>query len=114
MVATLEECAVAVEQLGQLMSGHSDKARGFPDRTISCTIPDLAVTFRGRIADGSLIDIVADEDESTERAQIRLTLHSDDLIALVSGELNAGKAFASGRLKVDASFGDLLRLRSLG
>lgn len=110
-MATVDECEEAVSRLGEMLGGHSDKAKAFPDRTISCTVPDLAVTFHGRISDGELIEVT---QEPQPRAQVRLTVHSDDLVALVTGELHAGKAFASGRLKVDASFGDLLRLRSLG
>ena len=48
------------------------------------------------------------------QAQVRLTLTSDDLLALVAGELNAAAAFGSGRLGIKASFGDLMLLRSLG
>lgn len=38
---------------------------------------------------------------------------SDDLIALVDGELDLARALLGGRVKIDASFGDLLRLRRL-
>jgi putative sterol carrier protein len=110
-VASVDECAEAVEQLGKLLGANSHHAKKFPDRTISCTIPDLAVTFRGEIRDGELVDVTT---EPGENAQVRLTVHSDDLVDLVNGELGAGKAFMSGKLKVDASFGDLMRLRSLG
>ena len=38
---------------------------------------------------------------------------SDDLVALVNGSLNAGSAWASGRLKIKAGVRDMLRLRSI-
>ncbi len=47
------------------------------------------------------------------RADVRVTVTSDDLVALTQGRLNFGTALVSGRLKVDASVLNLLRLRSL-
>ena len=38
---------------------------------------------------------------------------SDDLIALTDGELDFAKAWLSGRIKVEASVRDLLKLRSM-
>ena len=38
---------------------------------------------------------------------------SDDLIALLAGELSPPTAWATGRLKVEASVLDLLKLRTL-
>ncbi|CAM5711288.1 hypothetical protein SHIRM173S_12961 [Streptomyces hirsutus] len=37
----------------------------------------------------------------------------DDLLALVDGELNFAKAWASGRVKLEAGLSDLLNLKSL-
>ena len=50
---------------------------------------------------------------TTRGAKIRLGVASDDLLALVAGELNFASAWASGRVSVKASFGDLLKLRKL-
>ena len=44
---------------------------------------------------------------------MKLTISSDDLVALVNGELDMGRAVFGGRVRIDASFGDLLRLRKL-
>ncbi|MFC6936163.1 hypothetical protein ACFQHO_41705 [Actinomadura yumaensis] len=38
---------------------------------------------------------------------------SDDLVAMARDELNPAKAWATGRLKIEASIFDLLRLRKL-
>jgi putative sterol carrier protein len=40
-------------------------------------------------------------------------LTSDDLVALTDGQLNVASAWATGRLRVDASIKDMLRLRAL-
>lgn len=37
----------------------------------------------------------------------------DDLVAMVDGELNFAKAWGSGRVRLEAGFRDLLKLRSL-
>ena len=44
---------------------------------------------------------------------MRITVGSDDLVALAADGLNPAKAWASGRLKIEASIFDLLRLRKL-
>ncbi len=44
---------------------------------------------------------------------MRLAAASDDLLALVDGELSPPMAWATGRLKVQASPLDLLKLRAL-
>ena len=40
-------------------------------------------------------------------------MSSDDLLALVNGGLKVPAAWATGRLKIDASMMDLLRLKSI-
>jgi putative sterol carrier protein len=47
------------------------------------------------------------------KADIRLTMSSDDLMALTAGELSFAPAWASGRIKLEAGLRDMLRLRSL-
>ena len=82
-----------------------------PDRTVSCTVTDLDVIFHAQLGADGLREITT---EPHPPAKVRLELTSDDLLALVDGSLPAGQAFASGRLRVRASFGDLLLLRKLG
>jgi hypothetical protein len=48
-----------------------------------------------------------------ERAQIRLVMAGDDLVALVDGELNFATAWGRGRVRLEASLLDLFRLRKL-
>ncbi|KJE20659.1 Alkyl sulfatase C-terminal [Frankia torreyi] len=81
-----------------------------PDRTIVCRIPDLGTAFSGELRDGCLRDL---GEGHRDDAQITLTVNSDDLIAVTEGRLSVLSAWTSGRLKVDASVRDLLRVRSL-
>ena len=110
-MATVEECEAAMHKLAaRLRSPDAAEARGkMLDRSITCHLPDLGVTFGGQLRDGEILDI---RQVATADGQIKLSARSDDLIALVDGQLNFAKAWASGRLKVDANVFDLLKLRS--
>ena len=114
-MATLEQCRAAVEELARRLStlDHDTRRAHARDRTVSCRLPDLDVTFHGRLHDGHLIDITTSSDRHQPPADLRLRLSSDDLIALVDRSLTVPEAWASGRLKIDASLRDLLRLRSM-
>lgn len=111
-MATVEECEAAMHKLAdRLRSPDGADARGkMIDRSISCHVRDLDVTFGGHLRGGEIVDI---HRTPTPDGRIKLTTTSDDLVALVAGELNFAKAWAAGRLKIDASMMDLLKLRSL-
>jgi hypothetical protein len=81
------------------------------ERTVSCRITDLDVMFTGRLAGGRLSDLST--DQVADPAQIKLTMSSDDLVALVDGDLAIAPAWATGRIKIDASILDMMKLRSL-
>lgn len=87
------------------------RRRHVVDRTVSCRLTDLEVTFTGTFRDGELVNLTTKQVK--ERAQVRLTTTSDDLVALTDGSLPLRAALTRGRLRVDASMVDLLRLRSL-
>lgn len=111
-MATVEECRVAIEELSSRLDGVDRDARRthIPDRTIGLTLLDLDVTFLGRLHDGELVDVVL---SPTPKPQVRLIMDSDDLIALTRGDLKFAHAWAGGRIRLDASLRDLLRLRRL-
>ncbi|MBA9006235.1 MULTISPECIES: SCP2 sterol-binding domain-containing protein [Thermomonospora] len=112
-MANEEECRAALDLIRTRL-GAVDPER-FADhvveRTIVCRVPDLGLAWRSRIHAGGLdpFEITAD----TGDGQVRVTVGSDDLVALAKDELHAGRAWATGRLKIEASFRDLLRLRRL-
>ena len=111
-MATVDECHDAVERLAERLSSVDEEERrkhAF-DRTLSCHIPDLDVTFTGSLRDGHLQDISTDE---APRAQIRLTAKSDDLVAMTDGHLSFGQAWLAGKVRVEASVMDLIKLKSL-
>lgn len=111
-MATVEECEKAFHELAaRLVSADPEhRKKAAFDRTLSCTLRDLGVTFAGRLKDGDLRDI-----RRTDRAdaQVRMSMSSGDLLRLVAGELHLGSAWATGRVKIHASVFDLLKLRSM-
>ncbi|XRQ15741.1 SCP2 sterol-binding domain-containing protein [Actinomadura welshii] len=112
-MANEEDCRAALGRVAtRLAEVDADRfAEHVVERTISCVIPDLGLAYRTRLHAGGL-DPFEPDDEPGE-AQVRLTVGSDDLIALARDELNPAKAWAAGRLKIEASLFDLLRLRKL-
>ena len=111
-MATVEECEAAMHKLAaRMQSPDAAGVRGkVLERSVSCTLRDLGVTFAGELRGGGIEDI---HQVDAPNGKIKLTTTSDDLVAMVNGELNFAKAWTSGRLKVDASMFDLLKLRSL-
>lgn len=110
-MATVEQCRLALLDIAARLAADADAAaRVNLDRSLACHIRDLNVYFHGRLAKGTIVDLTDGDDP---KAQIRLSLSSDDLVALVAGQLNFAGAWASGRVSVKASFGDLLKLRKL-
>ncbi|MFN2519180.1 MAG: alkyl sulfatase C-terminal domain-containing protein [Jatrophihabitantaceae bacterium] len=111
-MASVEECERAFHGLAAKLATADPSARqkASLDRSLSCTLRDLNVTFAGQLRDGELLDIrqVAKAD-----AQVRMSMTSDDLLKLVAGELPMSTAWATGRVKIDASVFDLLKLRSV-
>jgi alkyl sulfatase BDS1-like metallo-beta-lactamase superfamily hydrolase len=111
-MASVEECAAAFQTLADRMAAMDPEARAKNalSRTLSCRITDLDTVFGARLHDGLLTDI---RTVKTVDGQVKLAMSSDDLVAMVAGEKNFASLWASGRVKIDASVLDLLRLRSL-
>lgn len=111
-MASVEQCVTALESvLGDLAANPA--AAGL-DRSLSCRLTDLGKWIMGRLKDGKVHDLhVVPDHPAPPKADIRLAMSSDDLVALTSGDLHFGKAWASGRISFSAGVRDLLRLRTL-
>ena len=111
-MATTEQCITALETvLGDLAANPA--ADGL-DRSLSCRLTDLHQVLQGRLARGAVNGLTAVADgPSVPKADIRLSMPSDDLVALTDGKLSFAPAWASGRIRLEAGFRDLLRLRKL-
>ncbi|MEV7690395.1 sterol-binding protein [Streptomyces bungoensis] len=114
-MATIEECRAALEKLSDNMRGAEGDVRAAAalDRSVSCHVTDLDVTFVGRMTDGRVVVDSTHPGPPRVRGQIRLAMAGDDLVALVDGELNFATAWGRGRVRLEASLLDLFRLRKL-
>ena len=111
-MASVEECEAALRELAAMLATvDADKRQQHAvDRTLSCWITDLKECFTARLGAEGLTEL---RRGGQHDGQVRLKVSSDDLVALTKGELSFPIAWATGRVKVDASIGDLLRLRTL-
>ena len=114
-MASVDECERALQALSDRLPGADPATRGRAgfDRTLSCRLTDPDVAFAGRLHDGALTGIRRVEADEAGRAKIRLRMSGADLLALVAGELNLARAWAAGRVTVEASPLDLIRLRGI-
>jgi len=111
-VATMDQCMKALK--GILGDIASNPAAAGLDRSLSCRLTDLDQVVLGRLNTGAVRDLqVVDDGPEVPKADIRLTMTSDDLVALTDGKLSFGPAWATGRVKLEAGLRDLLRLRKI-
>lgn len=83
------------------------------DRSLSWRVPDLDLGFLASLDADGLSNFRSVASAETSAAQIRLTSSSDDLVALLAGTVAAPSAWATGRLRIEASVFDMIRLRTL-
>jgi predicted lipid carrier protein YhbT len=113
-MATAEECRTALESLtGRIANMDAkDREAHLVDRTLSCRVPDLGLTFVTRLGrDGA--EPVKVADNGTPQAQVRFTADSNTVIAVAGDPASFMRAWLSGKLKVQGSVFDLLHLRKL-
>jgi hypothetical protein len=111
-MATAEECRKALESLlGRIAEmDPADRAANFPERTMSCRVPDLGLLFATRVGPRG-VEPVEEAPPGSPPAQVRFTANSDDLVSIAADPASFARAWLTGKLKVEASFFDLLRLR---
>ena len=113
-MATAQECRKALESLIERLSGLDAKTRAakLADRTLSCRIPDLGITFATRLSPHGA-DPLVEAAPGSPAAQIRFIAKSDDVVAIAGDPASLAKAWLTGRLKVEGSILDLLQLRKM-
>jgi predicted lipid carrier protein YhbT len=114
MMATAGECRKALESLTARISEmkQEDLAAHLDDRTLSCTVSDLGITFVTRLGPHGA-DSVREATAADGAAQIRFTAKSDDVLSIADDPGTFARAWLTGRLKVEGNLLDLLRLRKL-
>lgn len=114
-MASEQECERALLSLADKLAAVDPEVRAkfVVTRTLACRVPDLDVVFLATLNDEGIVQLRCTEGTGVDGAQVRLAADSDDLLALLDGELSPPVAWATGRLKVQASPLDLLKLRAL-
>jgi predicted lipid carrier protein YhbT len=113
-MATAEECRAALENLTSRiaeMDAH-DRAAHLLDRTLSCRVPDLDMTFVTRISPNGA-EPVAVAQNGASPAQVRFTANSDVVVSIAADPGSFMRAWIAGKLKVQGNVFDLLHLRKL-
>ncbi|MEU4402374.1 SCP2 sterol-binding domain-containing protein [Micromonospora orduensis] len=111
-MASVDECRQALQELAARLDRNAETVRDRIDldRTLACRITDLDTAFHGRISGGRLVELTDGDDP---KAKIALSTSSDDLLALVRGDLDVTSAVTSRRVSIKANPFDLLKLRKL-
>ncbi len=111
-MATREECLAAILEVVERFNDHDagGKRERVPQRTVGCTILDLDVTYRGRLDRGFIVGVAESQEH---QADIRILCTSDDLVAMVNRDVGFAHLYSTGRVRIDATLRDLIRLRSL-
>lgn len=105
--------AVLSELLDRFEAIDGDYRRALlpPVRVVELVLSDLELAYHARLDHGAFGAL--EPGHAPKRPDVRLSGTAEDLLAVARGELGLGDAYATGRLRVDASFVDLLRLRAL-
>ena len=112
-MATREAVELAVQRLLERLDEIDPEVRRryAIERTVTCRVRDLDLVYLAAIEDdGSVSELTT---TTRGNGQVKLTTSSDDLIALIEGRLSIPTAWATGKLRIDASMLDLLKLRAL-
>jgi hypothetical protein len=104
----LRELIKRLEKTDQGVAALSD---ALPEpRVIEVYVPDLDESFWTELASGKMGKLHGGKPQRTD---IRLEAGSDDLIEVLDGRRSMFSSYVAGRMKVEASFADIMRLRKL-
>jgi predicted lipid carrier protein YhbT len=115
-VATAKQCRAALDRLVATVDDVDPtvRARHIPERSVLCIVRDLDVKFTARLDADGVHDLTqVARGTEIDAMDVKLSLDSDELIALASREEDFVTAWLRGRVHVSASVRDMLRLRSL-
>lgn len=115
-MASLVEVERRLEELLERLRG-ADDARGSlreslaEPRVLTLHVSDFEASYWAELSDEGVGELRSGEPE--EEVHVRIRASSDDLVALVDGELTLVSAFLSGRIRVDADLADMMQLRRM-
>lgn len=111
-MATVEEVEQALVDLLSRLDHLDDTTRALlpSRRTVEARCPDLDLVRYAEWRNGRMLPL---DTPPPRGADIRISARSDDLLRMTRGELPFSRAYASNRVRLDASMADLLRLRAV-
>lgn len=112
-MASTEEVERTLEELIARLGSEAGRelGRSLPDRrTLALHVGDLDTEWWTEIEEGRPGPL---HRGAPDGADIRITADSDDIVELVDGRASLFSAYLSGRVRIEASFSDLLHLRRL-
>lgn len=111
-MATVEEVdAVLWQLLGRFGEVDDDVRALLPSRrVVEVRCPDIDYVRYAEWRRGQLFVL---DEPPPRRADIRISVRSDDLVEIAAGALPFSRAYATNRVRLDASMTDLLRLRAV-
>jgi predicted lipid carrier protein YhbT len=113
-VATREEVDRTLKELVKRLDGADLDGASLPEHTRSLvvSVPDLELTYAAEYSGGRIRKLKVAKPPG-DRADVRITVGSDELVALADGKSSLPMSLLFGRIRVDASARDLLLLRQL-
>jgi putative sterol carrier protein len=100
-----------IERLASSDRGARNLAQTLPEpRVLAVRVTDLGETFWTILEEGRMGPL---RDGEPEDADIVVQAPSDTLVDLIDGQGNLFSAYVAGKIRIDASMSDLLRLRKL-
>jgi predicted lipid carrier protein YhbT len=110
-MATADDCRKAFDSLLARLSELDEPTRsGLPDRTLSCHITDLGVTFLTKIGPAGAAPL-AEAPPDAPRAQVRFSAKSGDVMTIAARPESFARLWLTRRVKVEASLSDIAILR---
>lgn len=116
-MSSIEECRAGLARMSERIRevDEAKRRKHISERSVSVLVSDLGTVFDMRLTVNGLEEITSRGTGTAAgpRSQVRITVTSDDLVELAEDRLDTAKALLSGRVKIDASLGDMLRMRKL-
>ena len=114
-MASRTEVEKKLSELIARLEGSDQGARSLAEtlpeaRTLTVHVTDLDARYWTELRDGRMSEL---REGTPERSDITVRAPSDVLVELIDGEGSLFSAYLSGRIRIDASMSDLLRLRKL-
>jgi hypothetical protein len=101
-----------ISKLDQTQEGVTALSQALPERrVIEVHVVDLEATYWTDLVDGRMGTVRRGPSEN--EPDMRLEVESDDLIDIIDGRRSMFSSYVAGRMKVEASFADIMRLRKL-